>query len=55
MSGPQSRPAVAAGVPGRPAGPARPGRTLLRPAGPAGPLPDPAAPLVFDWRDGDVV
>ncbi|MYV71523.1 aminoglycoside 2'-N-acetyltransferase, partial [Streptomyces sp. SID2131] len=29
------------------------GGVFLRPAG-AGPLPDPAAPLVFDWRDGDV-
>ncbi|MFF8379048.1 GNAT family N-acetyltransferase [Streptomyces sp. NPDC015661] len=30
------------------------GSVFLRPAG--GPaLPDPAAPLVFDWRDGDVM
>ncbi|MET9435952.1 GNAT family N-acetyltransferase [Streptomyces sp. NPDC006551] len=28
--------------------------TYLRPAG-GGRLPDPAAPLVFDWRDGDVM
>ncbi|WP_282693153.1 GNAT family N-acetyltransferase [Streptomyces sp. CC208A] len=30
------------------------GSVFLRPAG-ARPLPDPAGPLVFDWRDGDVV
>ena len=30
------------------------GGVLLRPAG-ALALPDPGAPLVFDWRDGDVV
>ncbi|MFG3348283.1 GNAT family N-acetyltransferase [Streptomyces sp. NPDC048018] len=28
--------------------------TYLRPAA-GGPLPDPAGPLVFDWRDGDVL
>ncbi|MFF7772801.1 GNAT family N-acetyltransferase [Streptomyces tanashiensis] len=30
------------------------GSVFLRPAGGL-PLPDPAAPLVFDWRDGDVM
>ncbi|MFF4169218.1 GNAT family N-acetyltransferase [Streptomyces sp. NPDC001744] len=30
------------------------GNVLLRPA-PGRDLPDPAAPLVFDWRDGDVM
>ncbi|MFJ8669264.1 GNAT family N-acetyltransferase [Streptomyces sp. NPDC093600] len=30
------------------------GSVYVRPVG-AGRLPDPAAPLVFDWRDGDVM